>query len=136
MSALDVADPDTGSKTVLMLDVGAAGAEAEERICFVTGAVNRATLPGIVNRLRMRAIIAIGVDIFPETVKNPKRKENNAAITVVKRVMWHVTVTMQMSRSVTRVEDSDTSRSYATKSNVTGAVRSVTSRYSAAKRQR
>lgn len=136
MSALDVADPDTGSKTVLMLDVGAAGAEAEERICSVTGAVNRATLPGIVNRLRMRAIIAIGVDIFQETVKNPKRKENNAAITVVKRVMWHVTVTTQMSRSVTRVEDSDTSRSYATKSNVTGAVRSVTSRYSAAKRQR
>lgn len=66
------------------------------------------------------ATIAIGVDIFPETVKNPKRKGSNAATTVAKPVMWRETVTMPMSRSVTHAGASDTSRSYVTKSSVTG----------------
>lgn len=66
------------------------------------------------------ATTAIGVDIFPETVKNPKRKESNAATTVAKLAMWHETVTMPMSRSATPAGGSDTSRSYVTKSSVTG----------------
>lgn len=131
-----MAAPDTGSRIVLMLVEVVAGAGDEERICSVTGVESRATLPEIVNRLRMHATIATGVAISPETVKNPKRRESSVVITAAKLVMWHATVTTAMSRSATPAVASDTSRNYVTRSSVTGVARSVTWLCSAARRLR
>jgi len=115
----------TGSRTVPMLEDGDVAGAGEE-IFFAIGVENKDTLPGIANRLRMRATTATGVVTSLVTARNRRRKESRCATAVAKPDMWPESVTMPTSRNAIPAEASVTSKSFVIKSSVTGVERSVT----------